>query len=188
MNKQSDKRFYIDHEPKSDPEYLISDREKDNDMGICGCATKIDAEFVLERLNAPTARGEASELAELIDELNGYATHMMNTENHQVEDLITKTILFLSALPSNEGVIVPCPCPECGKPYEGISDCGGFINDKACLFDWKAALASSNESVSISRECAEQLFKAIDPNTVLFWDNNKRNALLKELKTALERS
>lgn len=49
--KNSEDRFYVQHEPKAEPEFLIIDREKDAGLGICGCATNIDADFVLTALN-----------------------------------------------------------------------------------------------------------------------------------------
>jgi hypothetical protein len=44
-------RFSIEHSTKCEPEYLILDSNKDEGLGICGCATKGDAQFVLEALN-----------------------------------------------------------------------------------------------------------------------------------------
>lgn len=56
-------RFEIKHDPRCEPEYIIVDHEKDVPLGICGCATKADADYVLEALGShDTLKARIAEL------------------------------------------------------------------------------------------------------------------------------
>jgi hypothetical protein len=103
-------RFSIEHYTNCEPDYLILDSNKDEGLGICGCATKGDARFVLEALNNySVALKRIAELeadkAELLSAMGEAFSFKINTElgrmNPTKEALALSNITRLLAHPTH---------------------------------------------------------------------------------------